>query len=489
MIRRRTRHDRASSPRADLPAPRVGRSGARTVTARIARVHRPGDPLVYPWGEEFRTDGELRSIVAQLPGTTVVAPHPTPAEPHFGLLRAGAPANRVGRIARRAWIATEPKSGLPHAYADIEFDSAANFDDDWDELSLGYTSAVDSRGYQYGTTVDHVAIVPRGRCGETCNLRADAALTAEQRGKLKSQSFAVPESEGLPMNDPEHLRGAMARFNQFQFKDPAQRRAAYHRILARAKEFGVDATGFIKRYGAQMDAPGGAEACHCGGACHTRTCNAAASGTSSKDEKMDPQETIRSLNAQLADAAAARDTEKARADSEKLRADTAEGKLIEAERDKSSLRVQLDAQATAAETAAVKRERERADAAELKVAKFDEKFEERVQARAELERKAGIVMGADYTMKGVPDREIMATVVKRLDAQADVGDGVEIGVITGRFLAATDRFAAGARALADLAEATVAADAGVVRTDRQAERMKRNRAPLPNSREYGKSKD
>lgn len=41
------------------------------------------------------------------------------------------------------------------------------------DLSLGYLSHKDADGFQRGVIVDHLALVPRGRC-QTCELRADA---------------------------------------------------------------------------------------------------------------------------------------------------------------------------------------------------------------------------------------------------------------------------------------------------------------------------
>lgn len=76
--------------------------------------------------------------------------------------------------------------------------------------------------------------------------------------------------------------------------------------------------------------------------------------------------------------------------------------------------------ATAAESEAVKKEKQRADEAEAKVKRFDETFATAVRARAKLEREAGRIMGAEFRMDDMTDRAIHEAVVKRLDASTDV---------------------------------------------------------------------
>ena len=62
---------------------------------------------------------------------------------------------------------------------------------------------------------------------------------------MKSGQFACPRDRKLPINDAAHVRNAMARFNQVEstFCHPA---TARRRILAAAKKFGVDVSGFQK---------------------------------------------------------------------------------------------------------------------------------------------------------------------------------------------------------------------------------------------------
>lgn len=201
---------------------------------------------------------------------------------------------------------------------------------------------------------------------------------------------------------------------------------------------------------------------------------------------MDPEkqaEALRSVSAQLAEVEAKTKALETERDAQKLRADTAEGRLQDSQKQISDLQTQVAAQAAAVETEAIKREKTRADAAEEKIRNFDAAFEARVAERVALETTAGVIMGPDFKCKGLDDRQIMATVVKRLDADADVSQGVEIGILRGRFLAATDRHAAGARALGRVAAITASAAAEGKRIDRRDAKRNAWKKPLPNSRE------
>lgn len=111
---------------------------------------------------------------------------------------------------------------------------------------------------------NHVALVQAGRAGEAARVRMDAAamiaepradaeLSAEARGNLKPSSFAVPGSGQLPIHDAPHVRAAMARFGQTHFPDAGAKKTAFHRIIARAKELGVDTQGFETAHGNRLD--------------------------------------------------------------------------------------------------------------------------------------------------------------------------------------------------------------------------------------------
>lgn len=87
---------------------------------------------------------------------------------------------------------------------------------------------------------------------EDC-MDADGDLSDDDRHKMAASSFAVPEKEGLPIHDPNHVKAAMARFGQYKFGSPDEKHAAFNRITKRAKQFGVGSDGFQKEHAAKLD--------------------------------------------------------------------------------------------------------------------------------------------------------------------------------------------------------------------------------------------
>ena len=70
-----------------------------------------------------------------------------------------------------------------------------------------------------------------------------AELTEKQRDKLKKSEFAYVDSKGgehLPIHDESHVRNAMARFNQTDFESKAAKERARKKILAAAKQHGIE---------------------------------------------------------------------------------------------------------------------------------------------------------------------------------------------------------------------------------------------------------
>jgi hypothetical protein len=65
-------------------------------------------------------------------------------------------------------------------------------------------------------------------------------LTNKQRDDLPKGEFAFPEQRKAPIEDAGHVRAAIARFNQVKDVSEAERDAAWKRIQAAAKKFGVD---------------------------------------------------------------------------------------------------------------------------------------------------------------------------------------------------------------------------------------------------------
>lgn len=208
-----------------------------------------------------------------------------------------------------------------------------------------------------------------------------------------------------------------------------------------------------------------------------------------------PEETLRSVSAQLKDAEAKRDEFQAAANTEKLRADTAEGELKIAGGKIATLQAQVSAQAAAVETEELRKERERADGLAQKVARFDDTFKSAVRARAKLERGAAVVMGASFRMDDLDERQIQTEVVRKLDSTADVSTAVADGVIAGMFNALVAGYNKTNRQIAEIGE-TIAAHTDSVHAAAETDRSRADEAearrkarreqgfkPLPNSRE------
>jgi hypothetical protein len=70
-----------------------------------------------------------------------------------------------------------------------------------------------------------------------------AKLSERQRDKLPDNAFAYIDGAGdrhLPINDDEHIRNAMARFDQTDFEDAAAKERARNRIVAAARKHGIE---------------------------------------------------------------------------------------------------------------------------------------------------------------------------------------------------------------------------------------------------------
>ena len=57
-----------------------------------------------------------------------------------------------------------------------------------------------------------------------------------------------PSASALPIFDEAHVRNAMARFNQTHFRNAEEKRKAFRKIVARAKKYGIDTSGFEEKY-------------------------------------------------------------------------------------------------------------------------------------------------------------------------------------------------------------------------------------------------
>lgn len=174
----RLHHDRAGRPLPALAAP----VDLRVYQGRAARVHPVGDGLAYSWGTEYRDASELQRIVDQLPGKPLTLLHPD------GLISGGAAAQIVGKV--RATRLVDDCALVEFEVSDPAGRTA--IDDGIHELSLGYQCHTDENGFQRGTVVDHLALVPAARCGPLCELRPDSATAGYRADCASAQDAAMP---------------------------------------------------------------------------------------------------------------------------------------------------------------------------------------------------------------------------------------------------------------------------------------------------------
>jgi hypothetical protein len=65
-------------------------------------------------------------------------------------------------------------------------------------------------------------------------------LTQEQEDKLDSSDFAFPRQRKEPINDEEHIRAAIARFDQVEDVTNDERDEAWSRIVRAAKKHDIE---------------------------------------------------------------------------------------------------------------------------------------------------------------------------------------------------------------------------------------------------------
>jgi hypothetical protein len=57
---------------------------------------------------------------------------------------------------------------------------------------------------------------------------------------MSTEKFAFPKEKKEPLNDARHVRNAIARFDQVEGVSDSEREAAWRRIRAAARKFGVN---------------------------------------------------------------------------------------------------------------------------------------------------------------------------------------------------------------------------------------------------------
>jgi hypothetical protein len=65
-------------------------------------------------------------------------------------------------------------------------------------------------------------------------------LDAEDRQDLKDSDYAFPKERKEPICDAEHVRNALARFDQVKGVSDKERDEAFDRIKKAAKKYGVE---------------------------------------------------------------------------------------------------------------------------------------------------------------------------------------------------------------------------------------------------------
>jgi hypothetical protein len=70
--------------------------------------------------------------------------------------------------------------------------------------------------------------------------KKSTGLSSRQQRRMPAQTFAFPKERKEPLSDARHVRNAIARFDQVEGVSDAEREAAWRRIKAAAKKFGVE---------------------------------------------------------------------------------------------------------------------------------------------------------------------------------------------------------------------------------------------------------
>ena len=65
-------------------------------------------------------------------------------------------------------------------------------------------------------------------------------LSTRQQNRMRASTFAFPKKRKEPLNDARHVRNAVARFDQVEGVTEKERDAAWRRIRAAARKYGVE---------------------------------------------------------------------------------------------------------------------------------------------------------------------------------------------------------------------------------------------------------
>ena len=290
------------------------------------------------------------------------------------------------------------------------------------QVSCGYdcdlveTPGVTPNGEHYDAMQTHIVgnhlavAIDNARAGKDAAVRMDAMymdasaieydndLTAESRNKIPAHEFAAGDK--LPIENPEHVRAAMSRFSQTHFESPAEKKAAFHKIVAAAKKFGISSDGF--------------EAAH-------RT---DAATTHRQDSYMNLEQALAALATAQQELGAA-----------KARADKSDADLGDARKRADAATAERDA----AKEAKVAADKARTDAEAAQPA--------RIKARVALEANAARILprtdaleGVETDRSGLTDRALKCAIIKHV-TDADVGADRSEDYVNARYDAAVERAA------------------------------------------------
>lgn len=70
--------------------------------------------------------------------------------------------------------------------------------------------------------------------------KRSTGLTERQRDRMSPDTFAFPKERKEPLNNASHVRNAIARFDQVEGVSDTEREAAWKRIRAAARKYGVE---------------------------------------------------------------------------------------------------------------------------------------------------------------------------------------------------------------------------------------------------------
>jgi len=70
--------------------------------------------------------------------------------------------------------------------------------------------------------------------------RRTSGLRTQQRNRMRTETFAFPKERKEPLNYARHVRNAIARFDQVEGVSDQERDAAWRRIRAAARKYGVE---------------------------------------------------------------------------------------------------------------------------------------------------------------------------------------------------------------------------------------------------------